>query len=77
MMDINEAMEDADASPDAKAKLLLQIEILEAELYKPVKNIIENYSEGVTTKEAMLQVKEYYFKKKYLQRLLSQSVQKL
>jgi molecular chaperone HscB len=46
-----------------------QITDLEAEIYTPVKDIIENYK-GNTTTEELLQVKEYYYKKKYLQRIL-------
>jgi molecular chaperone HscB len=45
---------------------------IEKELYEPVQNIIENYKEGITTQKELLQVKDYYFKKKYLQRLYQQ-----
>ena len=34
--------------------------------------IIEGYSEGVTTEEDLLRVKEYYYKKKYLDRIRHQ-----
>ena len=39
-------------------------------LHSDVKNIIENYNDTTVTKEQLLQLKEYYFKKKYLQRIL-------
>jgi molecular chaperone HscB len=73
MMEINEALEEGEDSDNTKTKLLAQVEELEGEIYEPVKHIIENYSEGVTSTEALLRVKDYYFKKKYLQRLTSQS----
>ena len=40
--------------------------------YKPVKDIIEHYREGITTEKDLLKVKEYYYKKKYLQRIQQQ-----
>lgn len=73
MMEINEALEEGVGQDNNKIRLLAQIEELEGELYEPVKDIIENYSEVITSTEALLQVKDYYFKKKYLQRLASQS----
>lgn len=39
-------------------------------LYNSVKNIIEAYNESNVTEQQLLQLKEYYFKKKYLQRIL-------
>jgi molecular chaperone HscB len=39
-------------------------------LYKNAGNIIETYNDTAITKEALLQLKEYYYKKKYLQRIL-------
>jgi molecular chaperone HscB len=41
------------------------------EIYEPVKQIVEHYQEGVTTQKELLQVKEYYYKKKYLNRILA------
>ena len=46
-----------------------QVDDLETEIYLPVKHIIEHFSDA-TTNEDLLKVKEYYFKKKYLQRIL-------
>ena len=48
----------------------LQIDSFEKEIYTGVKNIIENYNDATITREDLLKVKEYYFKKKYLQRIL-------
>lgn len=41
------------------------------EIYEPVKQIVEHYQEGITTEKELLQVKEYYYKKKYLSRILA------
>jgi molecular chaperone HscB len=46
-----------------------QINTLENEIYTPVKGIIESFKDTTTTEE-LLKVKEYYYKKKYLQRIL-------
>ena len=72
MMDLNEAVMEAIAADDIPAKVKLQTTItnITNELYQLVQTIIENYSEPTITKEALLQVKEYFYKKKYLARIL-------
>lgn len=65
MMELNEA-----ALEQEKASVQQQVSNIQNEIYEPVKAIMENYQEGVTSKEELLQVKEYYFKKKYLNRIL-------
>ena len=72
MMEVNEQVVESAEDPGAKARLVQQLINLEKELYEPVQKIIENYREGVTTEEELLQVKDYYFKKKYLKRLSQQ-----
>ena len=68
VLEINELlMEGAEAD-----SIWPRLEELQNEIYEPVKNIIENYKEGVTTEEELLQVKEYYYKKKYLDRIRQQ-----
>ncbi|MFZ1453952.1 MAG: iron-sulfur cluster co-chaperone HscB C-terminal domain-containing protein, partial [Ferruginibacter sp.] len=47
-----------------------QIQELETVLYQDVAHIIENYQEATATTADLLKLKEYYFKKKYLQRIL-------
>ncbi len=71
MMEINEIVAEisVDHDPIEKQKIHQQISAIENEIYEPVANIIENYKEGVTTREELLQVKDYYFKKKYLARI--------
>jgi molecular chaperone HscB len=65
MMELNEQMESG-----STGAVELAVGAVQNEIYEPVKEIIEHYTEGVTTKEELLQVKEYYFKKKYLNRIL-------
>ncbi|MFN3667098.1 MAG: Fe-S protein assembly co-chaperone HscB [Sediminibacterium sp.] len=50
-----------------------KISDLKNELYATVETIITGYQEGITSEKELLQVKAYYFKKKYLDRLLHQS----
>jgi molecular chaperone HscB len=68
VLEINEQLMDAD-DPSVFKGLQSAIDNLQTEIYAPVKEIVEHYKEGVTTKEELLQVKEYYYKKKYLERL--------
>ncbi len=79
MMEINEELSEDDLINDEIARHNQSEKLidLQKEIYEPVKNIIENYKEGITTKEELLQVKDYYFKKKYIDRLASQLGQKL
>lgn len=71
VMEINEALMDADELGISN-NLHTQIENLENEMYEPVKEIVEQYQEGVTTEKELLQVKEYYYKKKYIDRIKRQ-----
>jgi molecular chaperone HscB len=72
MMDINEQADDAKVANDPEAATNLRSSILniQSTLYAPVKHIIEDYKEGITTEKELLQVKDYYYKKKYLNRIL-------
>lgn len=69
VLEINEKLMDAGDDPDLKLHLQSDISNLQTEIYEPVKNSIENYKEDVTTEKELLQVKEYYYKKKYLTRI--------
>jgi len=42
---------------------------LQEEIYQAVRPIIENYVDGITSETDLLKVKEYYYMKKYLDRL--------
>ena len=46
------------------------IAVFENDIYAGVKQIIEQYDDALITTASLLKVKEYYFKKKYLQRIL-------
>ncbi len=70
VMEINESL--MDAGPGADPDLVNKIEHLEKDIYKPVKRIIENYQDEKTSEKELLQVKEYYYKKKYLDRIRKQ-----
>lgn len=69
VLEINEQLMDAEDDPELRKNLQDTIDNLQLQIYEPVKKIIENYQEGVTSEEELLQVKEYYYKKKYLDRL--------
>lgn len=69
VLEINEKLMDAEDDPNLKIHLQSAIDNLQSEIYTPVKNIIETYHDGVTTEQELLQVKEYYYKKKYLTRI--------
>jgi len=73
MMELNETLTDAkmDADEEKVASCKLQVSNFEKELYEDVKSIIEHFKDGISTQEELLQVKDYYFKKKYLSRILS------
>jgi molecular chaperone HscB len=72
MMDMNEMIAEAQFDPASKTAALQQVLQVEADLYQPVKVYIEGYREGTTTQEQLLQIKDYYFKKKYIERLKQQ-----
>jgi molecular chaperone HscB len=61
VMELNEELSD---------NSLAQVTAFEADIYAGVKEIIEHYNDASITSEELLKVKEYYFKKKYLQRIL-------
>lgn len=67
MMDINEQLSEED--PSSFPAMLDQIAKMEQSIYEPVKDIIEGYNEADTSQEQLLEVKEYYFRKKYLDRI--------
>ena len=71
VLEINEQLMDAKMEDDPELKQNIQSSILnlQSEIYDPVKDIIENYQDGITTEKELLQVKEYYYKKKYLNRI--------
>jgi molecular chaperone HscB len=71
VLEINEQLMDAD-DKEIASNIKSKIQNLQMESYEPVKEIVEHYQEGVTTEKELLQVKEYYYKKKYLLRIQQQ-----
>jgi molecular chaperone HscB len=65
VMELNEELEEG--MTDA---IQAKIDQLKKDLYATVETIITNYQEGTSTEKELLQVKEYYFKKKYLDRMV-------
>jgi molecular chaperone HscB len=63
-------MEMMDLNEELSANSQQQIAMLEKNLYADVAGIIEQYDDASATTEDLLKVKEYYYKKKYLQRIL-------
>ena len=69
-MELNEAWMDAD-DDHAKQEVLTKVKNIENEIYSPIKTYLETSSVDTISQEAMLQIKEYYYKKKYLDRILA------
>ncbi len=71
VMDINEQLMDAESGDSAAlTNSEVQANKILQEIYCEIKPIVENYQEGITTDVEMFLVKDYYYKKKYLQRIL-------
>ena len=68
VMEINESLMD-NAGEDDSLLLQERIAILQDDIYKAVKPVIEGYKDADITIEQLLAVKEYYFKKKYIDRI--------
>lgn len=69
MMDLNEAWMDAE-DENAKQSIINQVEKLKTEIYAPIQTYMEMGQIDTLSQEAMLQIKSYYYKKKYLDRIL-------
>jgi molecular chaperone HscB len=77
VMEINEQLMELEMEADEavldgverEAKQLLN------KIYEDVAVVIENYEEGVSAEKELLRVKDYYYKKKYLQRILDKIAQ--
>ena len=70
MMELNEAWMEADSEAE-KNKVKQQVQNIQNEIFTPVKALLEAPSIDTSSKEGMLQIKEYYYKKKYLDRILA------
>ena len=63
-------MEVMELNEQLSADSTTAIEVFEKEIYSEVSSIIDGYNDNSTTTTDLLKVKEYYFKKKYLLRIL-------
>ena len=72
VLEINEELMELGENKTLLPNLELRISELQEEIYEPVKKIVESYKEGITTEKELLQVKEYYYQKKYLDRIRHQ-----
>lgn len=73
VMELNEQLMEAKMEDDSDVinNIKSQISTLQAKIYEPVKQIMEHYQENSVSEKELLQVKEYYYKKKYLKRILA------
>ena len=71
MMELNEAWMEAD-DESSKQSILDQIKAIQDEILEPIKDYLEMDQIDTISQEAMLQIKEYYYKKKYLDRILAE-----
>ncbi len=70
VLDINEQlMEMEEGDTEVRTTIQSALQVLQNDIYETVKEIVEYYQEGTTTQEELLQVKDYYYKKKYLDRI--------
>jgi molecular chaperone HscB len=65
MMELNEKLVEQDSDSFSK-----EVAQLEESLQSEVKDIIEQYDNESISEESLQKLKEFYFKKKYLQRIL-------
>ncbi len=70
VLDLNEQALDVSEQADLD-RLTETIHNFQKQIYEPVEAIVANYQEGVTSEKELLQVKEYYYRKKYLDRILA------
>lgn len=70
MMDLNEAWMDADTEEE-KLKVIHQVKQIQNDIYEPLKATLETADINDIPPEKLLQIKEYYYKKKYLDRILA------
>lgn len=63
-------MEVMELNENLSADSVSAIENFEKDIYAAVSNIIEHYNDATATTEDLMKLKEYYYKKKYLQRIL-------
>ena len=70
VLDLNEQALDVSEQADTD-RLTNTIANFQKQIYEPVEAVITDYKEGITTEKELLQVKEYYYRKKYLDRIVA------
>ncbi len=65
MMELNEAL-----TEEGVESVLKKVDQHEHDLFNKISPVIEQYDPAKTTQEDLLKLKEYYYKKKYLKRIL-------
>lgn len=77
VMEINEELMEleTDPNPEGLQQVESQTKDLLTKSYQDVAPIIENYKEDTHSEKELLQVKDYYYRKKYLQRVLDKIAQ--
>ncbi len=71
VMELNESLGDIKDTGNAD-KTEAVLTAFENEIYQPVQDSIEQYQDDKVTRQQLLMVKDYYFKKKYLRRVRQQ-----
>ena len=69
VMEINEELMDVDEEAGLQKTRVKANQLLER-IYEEIRPIIENYDDATATREDLLRVKDYYFRKKYIYRIL-------
>lgn len=65
VMDLNEQLMDE----ENKSEIDTALTTLKTTLYEDVQPILENYNRDTVTEKELLQIKDYYFRQKYLKRI--------
>ncbi len=73
VMELNEQLMEAKMEENEVnlSSVKSSIAALQQEIYKRVESLIQNYKDETTSADELQRLKEYYFKKKYLDRILA------
>jgi molecular chaperone HscB len=70
VMDLNEQVMELEHQNSAvKNSIQSSLNHLKASIYEPIKSVMANYQENTYSEKELLQIKDYYYKKKYLDRI--------
>lgn len=72
VMDLNEQAMEINRNDTAAVNELRQtVQQLQTEIYESIQPVMEDYESHPATEKALLQIKDYYYKKKYLDKILA------